>query len=261
MANQKICSSFLAIIVVALLALPGSTAFRLGHKPRQVATSVEAVSRRDALAGAASAALVAGVPFDALAAAAPTPRAKREKETAAKFYFNGLFRDLKHPDGYRIVAGAIGKKGSIIMQDSPDSPVIEIPMTATRDDKTGAISVDMDLSKYEKGYPNSVVATVKKDGCLQFPDGNRWKKEGGIAGVYIDGFAPYPKFRRIVVPGENGVVAIKMVSGKASFEAPGIDMGRNGLYVDFPGNKRCLGKVNAKQGTIRWADGNVWTKV
>merc|ERR1712161_16971 len=117
------------------------------------------------------------------------------------------------------------------------------------------------------------------DGSLWFPDGNVWRKEGGVVGVYIDGFAPYPKFRRLVLPGKDQTLAsvvmmkgnrvveakgvdlsVVMVSGKKVTEVSGVDLGKRGLQVQFPG-KQCGGMVDKKQGTIAWADGNVWTKV
>merc|ERR1712241_918165 len=101
----------------------------------------------------------------------------------------------------------------------------------------------MDLSKYRKDLEKEVVATVQKDGCLLFPDGNRWIKEKGVAGVYVDGFAPYPKFRRVVLPPRKGDVAITMVSGKKVFDVPGIDLGKKGLQVDFLGGNNAQGRL------------------
>merc|ERR1712106_67959 len=135
-----------------------------------------------------------------------------------------------------------------------------MPMLAKKNEETGKITVDMELSSYSKEYSKNIVAEVTKDGCLKFPDGNVWKKEKGVVGVYIDGFAPYPKYRRVVLPTKGGDVAVTMVSGKKIFDAPGLDLGKKGLQVDFPG-KQCTGKFNSKQGTITWADGNVWTKI
>lgn len=250
-----------AILVVALLALDGTTAFHPSVPPRPAATHLDAVSRREALAASTSAALLAVVPPEALAISGATS-AKADYETAAKFYFNGVFRDLKYPEGYRIVAGAVGKAGSVTLQDRPGGEVFDIPMSAKKDEATGEITVDMDLSVYRPEYPKSIVATVKKDGCLQFPDGNLWKKDKGLAGLYIDGFAPYPKYRRIVLPAAKGEVAVTMISGRQVFNVAGIDLGKNkGMTVDFPGNKQCTGKFNGKAGTITWLDGNVWTKV
>jgi len=194
---------------------------------------------------------------------AAVPTAKPDKKTAKKFYFNGVFRDLKHPDGYRVVAGAFNKPSTVVLtDDQKDGKVFEIPMLAKKDDETGKITVDMDLSSYSKSYSKNIVAEVTKDGCLKFPDGNVWVKEKGVVGVYIDGFAPYPKYRRVVLPGEGDNVAVTMVSGKTRFDVTGlVPSKKKTLEVDFPGNKSCSGKFNAREETITWPDGNVWTKI
>jgi len=253
--------SSVAILSISLLVLDKATSFQMAGNSRQAATSLNAVSRRQAFAASASAAMIAGIPLEALAGEGVTPASKPDFETASKLFYNGVFRDMKNPKGYRVVAGVFNKAGSVTMRDTLDGEVFEIPMKAKKDEETGQITLDMDLSVYRKDFSNSVIATVnKKDGNLYFPDGNVWKKEKGVVGVYIDGFAPYPKYRRIVLPSKEGNVAVTMVSGKTVFEAPGADLGKKGLQVDFPG-KQCLGKFNSKQGTISWADGNVWTKI
>ena len=258
MAAQQSLST-VAILVVTLLTLHGATAFNMASNSRQTATSLGAVSRREALAASASAAMLAGIPMDALGES--PPKLEPDKKTAAKFYFNGVFRDKKHPEGYRIVAGALNKAATVTLQDTPYGKVFEIPILAKKDENTGKVTVDMDLSIYRPEYPKSIVATVTKDGILKFPDGNVWKKDKGVAGLYIDGFAPYPKYRRIILPSDGNYVAVKIVSGKTVLGASGIDLGKRGIQVDFPGGKQCTGKFNQNQGTITWTDGNVWTKV
>merc|ERR1711957_305781 len=169
----------------------------------------------------------------------------------------------KHPNGYRIVAGAPNKAGSITLQDSPGGKVYELPMKAKRNEESGQVTVDMDLSEYKPDNPQyaSIIATVTEDGCILFPDGNLWKKDKGVAGLYIDGFAPYPKYRRIVIPTNKGKnVAVTMVSGKSTFQVDGVET-KKGVTVVFPGDKTCTGKFDQKEGIITWLDGNVWTKV
>jgi len=199
--------------------------------------------------------------MDALAAS--TPQGKPDKATAKKFYFNGVFRDLKHPEGYRVIAGAFNKESTVVLRDEPNGKVFEIPMVAKKDDTSGKVTVDMNLSGYNKIYPKSIIAEVQKDGCLKFPDGNVWVKPKGVVGVYIDGFAPYPKYRRVVLPGDGENVAVNMVSGKTKFDVQGVipEAKKGVLEVEFPGNKQCTGKYNKKSDTITWPDGNVWTKI
>lgn len=259
--------SSVAILVIALHALHGVTAFNVASNSRSANTNLDAVSRREALvASASSAAILAGVPMEALADLdvkppqdAP-PASEPDYKTAAKFYFNGVFRDKKHPEGYRIVAGALNKNGSVTLQDKPGGKVFDIPMKAKTDEKTGKITVDMNLSSYRPEFGSSIVATVTKDGCLKFPDGNQWIKDKGVAGLYIDGFAPYPKYRRVVIPSKGRKVDVTMISGKQVFDVFGVDLKEGKIQVDFPG-KQCLGKFNRKKGSITWLDGNVWTKV
>merc|ERR1711957_237085 len=243
---------------VTLLTIHGATAFNMASNSRQTATSLGAVSRREALAASASAAMLAGIPMDALGES--PPKLEPDKKTAAKFYFNGVFRDKKHPEGYRIVAGALNKNGSVTLQDKPGGKVFDIPMKAKKDEKTGKVTVDMNLSSYRPEFGSSIVATVTKDGCLKFPDGNQWIKDKGVAGLYIDGFAPYPKYRRVVIPSKGRKVDVTMISGKQGFDVVGVDLKEGKIQVDFPG-KQCLGKFNRKEGSITWLDGNVWTKV
>jgi len=254
--------STVTFLVATLLTLHGASAFITASNSRQTASSLGAVSRREALAASASAAMLAGIPMDALGATTSAPKAQQpDRKTAAKFYFNGVFRDQKHPEGYRIVAGALNKASFVTMQDTSDGKVFEIPVLAEKNEYTGQVTVDMDLRAYRPEYPKSIVATVTTDGILEFPDGNVWKKDKGVAGLYIDGFAPYPKYRRIVLPSQGKNVAVTMVSGKTVFDVSGIDLGKKGIQVDFPGGKQCTGKFNQKQGTITWNDGNIWTKV
>ena len=54
--------------------------------------------------------------------------------------------------------------------------------------RTGQTSLTIDFSV--KGGPKDVVATLNKDSSISFPDGNLWKKQGGVVGVYSDGFNP-----------------------------------------------------------------------
>jgi len=139
-------------------------------------------------------------------------------------------------------------------------------MKTVVDENSGQLTIEMDLSTYRDDLTETVVATVRKDGCLTFPDGNVWIKEKGVAGVYVDGFAPYPKYRRIVTPASDNKYEVTMVSGGKVFAVvPDVTLSKAGLAVGFPG-KSCVGKLNGgkgydKKGTIAWADGNMWTKI
>jgi len=240
-------------IVIALLTLNGTAAFRPAFTPRTVGTSLDAMSRRDVLSTSAAAALVVGLPLDAMAAAAAKP--KDLSSNPASFAFNGVFKDPKHPDGYRIISGSANKEGTLTGQDDAKSEVFKIPIQTTKDNK-GKITLSIDFSS--KGGPADVVATVNKDSSILFPDGNVWKKEGGVVGVYIDGYAPYPKYRRVIRQ-DGSKLTIDMVNGKKTFSIIA-EADQKLLTVQFPG-KTCAAKINTKKGTISFADGNTWTKV
>ena len=77
MAAQSL--STVAILVVTLLTLHGATAFNMASDSRQTATSLGAVSRREALAASASAAMLAGIPMDALGESPPKLEPDKKK--------------------------------------------------------------------------------------------------------------------------------------------------------------------------------------
>ena len=245
--------------VVMLVALVGgAAAFQPMGTSSRAATSLKAVNRREALAGSVAGVILAGAPFEAFAAATD-----KKKSDDKKFAFNGVFKDPQHPNGYRILVGAVNKEGTMTLQDEPDGKVFNIPIVSKVDEETGKSTLTFDFSP--KGGPKQVVATVNKDYSITFPDGNSWKKEtGGLVGVYVDGFAPYPKYRRIIRPGsiDGSDLAVEMVSGKKQFViAANNGSKKNQLIVDFPGDKRCTGSTQMKKGVIKFPDGNVWTKV
>lgn len=269
-SSSKIFSLSAMLVVVAALVSGGASAFQqqaiTGSNRR--GTVLEAVNRREALVAAGSLAggmLLAGTPFEAVAAATTTTDAKKKKkDDAKKFAFNGVYKDPQHPDGYRILVGAVNKEGTMTLQDDPNGKTFNIPIVSKVDEESGKVTLTFDFSP--KGGPKEVVATVGKDSnSITFPDGNSWKKEtGGLVGVYVDGFAPYPKYRRIIRPGsiDGSDLAVEMVSGKKQFViAANNGSKKNQLIVDFPGDKRCTGSTQMKKGVIKFPDGNVWTKV
>jgi len=263
LASNKIFS-FSAMLVVAALVSGGASAFQqlLAGSNRR-GTVLEAVNRREALAAGSLAGgmLLAGTPFEAFAA---TTDAKKKKDDAKKFAFNGVFKDPQHPDGYRIIVGAVNKEGTMTLQDDPNGKVFNMPIISKIDEESGKNTLTFDFSP--KGGPKEIVATVSNDSnSITFPDGNSWKKEtGGLVGVYVDGFAPYPKYRRIIRPGsvDGSDLAVEMVSGKKQFVIPANNGSKkNQLIVEFPGEKRCTASTQMKKGVIKFPDGNVWTKV
>jgi len=267
-------SPTVATLVLALLN--PVAAFQLAQPVKFVtasSTSLDAFSRREALAAvSATTALVVGggVPLVAQAdnagiviqTADPAAAAKKKAVLDTKQYaFNGLFKDPKHPKGFRVIALALNKQGSMVLEDEPDGQVFNLPIKARTDEK-GVIKLDIDFS--EKGGPSCVVATFnKRENSIKFPDGNIWTKDTtGPVGVYIDGFAPYPKYRRIIRETDNkNDLSVCMISGKTTFVVSGKVEASNRIRVDFPGDKSCPGVFNSKKGTIVFPDGNTWTRV
>jgi len=241
------------VLIAALVSPSGTAAFQPSINPQSPITSLDAVSRREVLGGtaaAASAALVAGIPLDALAA-----DSKSFAVDPANFSWNGVYKDIKHPKGYRTIAGAVNKPGTLTLADDLKGTTFSIPLKASKNEKTGLVTLNIDFSEYGG---DTVVGTVNLDSSISFPDGNVWKKEQGIVGVYIDGYAPYPKYRRVIRQGE-GKLEVDMVSGKKEFKITAKG-GDRAITVDFPG-KTCTAAVNKKKGIITFSDGNVWTKV
>lgn len=269
--------SFSPTVAILVLALLAPVAAFQPVQPVAVVpastTSLDAISRREALAAVSAttmAVVSGGVPLvaqannDYLDLSGPAPAAPVKKKAGLdtkQYAFNGIFKDPKHPKGFRIIAAALNKKGSMTLEDEPDGQVFNIPLKAESDEK-GAISLAIDFS--EKGGPSNVVAKFnKRDSTIHFPDGNVWTKvTQGPVGVYIDGFAPYPKYRRIIRETDNKKdLTVCMVSGKTTFVVSGQAVSSNRIVVDFPGDKRCPGTFNPKKGTIVFPDGNTWTRV
>ena len=97
--------------------------------------------------------------------------------------------------------------------------------------RTGQTSLTIDFSV--KGGPKDVVATLNKDSSISFPDGNLWKKQGGVVGVYSDGFNP-ERLRIIraekgdslvldLLGGPNGPLKVsgKIIKPDVAFDFPG----------------------------------------
>ena len=171
--------------------------------------------------------------------------------------FQGVFNDPKHPNGYRILVSDAGNKGTMTLQDEPDGNVYIIPITYEANKKTGQTSLTIDFSV--KGGPKDVVAILNKDSSISFPDGNLWTKEGGVVGVYSDGFNPE---RLRIIRAEKGDSLVLDLFG-----GPNGPLNVSGKIIkpdvafDFPGKPGDKGVVDSAKGTISFADGNVWTKI
>jgi len=212
--------------------------------------------------------------LSAAAAAAIFSTAGPARAVEAAPSFQGVFKDPMNPNGYRVLVGDTGNTGegynTMTLQDEPDGKVYSIPITSETDKKTGQVTLTMNLSSVYPARPSAqdVVATLNKDGSILFPDGNLWKKQGGVNGVYSDGFNPdrlriiREEKREDAQRRRSGVLVVDLLGGPNGPErVPGRVVAPDVMYFDIPGKPGDKGVFNQGKGTISFGDGNVWTKL
>jgi len=226
-------------------------------------SSLNAVSsRRDVLTTVSTAGmiLVAGVlvPLD-------DDKALAYLATGSANTFQGVYRDRKHPTGYRVLYEKDGIN-KMTLTDEPDGKVYNVPILVNSDKSTGQVeSLCIDFSV--KGGKKDVVGAFNKEkytATIDFPD-NLWKKEDGVSGVYSDGFNP--TYRRIIRKEKpnSSTLVLELINKPGS--DPVTVLGKEGVIksdvvtFDFPGKPGDKGKVSSERGTISFSDGNVWTKI
>merc|ERR1712129_33830 len=184
------------------------------------------------------------------------------KNNGPDIQYQGVFTDPKHPKGYRVLIGN-GKSASMQLQDDPKGELYSLPVKVKMNSKTKVTELSFDFSP--KGGPKDIVATLGGSGdttTLTFPDGNIWKQNTGVEGVYKDGLNP--KKYRIIRKDKGSTLAVELkndlVSESVSISAKSSASKKAGVQVkfDFPGKKGDVGSF--KDNTISFADGNVWTK-
>jgi len=270
------------------LCILSASAFSPPHPEfRNTGTSLNAVSRRDLLARVpAAAAFLATPAFAATETKSPSKaEAKTPSETTAKspekdvatapYYGNvsGVFEDPKHPKGYRVIIAKQGAlSGTMQLRDGLGEELFIIPVKIKKDTKKG-ISLGLDFSV--KGGPKDVIGTlsqVENGGTLKitFPDGNVWKKETGIEGVYSD--PNHPSGYQVIRKGSGSTLTVESKDdGKKStdsviFKALTKADKKNGMTISFPFPTTDPKKPNTqvasvKDGFIIFADGTKWTKL
>ena len=230
-------------------SLHATAALRPARAPKtmpQAEMSAAFQDRRSVLCAASAAAIFSmALPASAVA----------DKKAAPSF--QGVFNDPKHPNGYRILVSDAGNKGKMTLQDEPDGNVYIIPITYEANKKTGQTSLTIDFSV--KGGPKDVVATLNKDSSISFPDGNLWKKQGGVVGVYSDGFNP--ERLRIIRAEKGDSLVLDLLGGPNGPLKVSGKIIKPDVAFDFPGKPGDKGVVDSAKGTISFADGNVWTKI
>lgn len=262
---------------------------------RNTELSLSAVSRRDALAWIPAAAAFLATPAFAATEtkAAPKAEAKNNSKASAKTvskadsntpattvatvpYFgnvSGVYEDPKHPKGYRVILAKQGAlTGTMQLRDGPDTELFVIPVKVKKDTKKG-ISLGIDFSV--KGGPKDVSGTVSQVGNsgpirITFPDGNVWKKETGIEGVYSD--PNHPTGYQVIRKGSGSTVTVesknddKKTTEPVIFKAATKADKKNGMTISFPFPTKDPKKPNTqvasvKDGFIIFADGSKWTKL
>ena len=233
-------------------------------------------SRRDFMSNAATAAAVLVLPNVSGAATAekeaPTTASKKIVSSAAPAAldsYTGVWSDPNHPKGYRVLVA----KGSSCMMELFDGPrkdgyipeTYNLPVKVKQDKKSGDIKMTFDFSP--KGGPEYIVGTVGKDGnTIAFTDGNVWKKNSGLEGVYKDGKS---KSYRVIrkEKGSNLIVELRNGKNPTLISAKSGASKKDGIFVniDFPGKKSSdpTDKVKGSfdNGIISFPDGNTWTKI
>lgn len=244
---------------------------------RKASTSSQLMaSRRDFMSNTAAVAAVLVLPNVAGAATAAKEASPKKKDTsvaaAAPASFQGVFSDPKHPKGYRIIVAKGSSSATMTLSDGPpkdgsEAKLFNLPVKVKQDKKEGITLLSFDFSP--KGGPKDIIGTLAADGkSIKFPDGNTWKKNTGVEGVYKDGKSSsgYRVIRKdkgsnLIVELRNGSKNPTLVAAKSGASK------KEGTFVnvEFPGKKKSdpVDKVKGSfsDGVLSFPDGNKWTKL
>lgn len=235
-------------------------------------------SRRDFVSNTAAAVAVLVLPNVAGAATAEkegTKAASQKKDSSATLVgtgsYTGVWSDPNHPKGYRVLV-ANGSSCTMTLNDGPFKngyipDTFNLPVKVKQDKKSGNTLMTFDFSP--KGGPEYIVGTVGNNGnSISFTDGNVWKKNTGLEGVYKDGKS---KTNRVIRKdkGSNLIVELRKGSSKnpTLLAAKSGASKKDGVYVniDFPGKKSSDPSEKVKgtfnNGILSFPDGNTWTKL
>jgi len=277
---MKFISIFSLCIVSASAFSP--SVCRSSNSGRISSVALDAVSRRDALAWMPAAVAFVAMPKDASAAKASTTKEKKaETSTATPTAANaaaattpylgsvaGVFDDPKHPKGYRVIIAKQGVSSATMeLKDDPKGTQFIIPVKVKTDKKAG-VTVGIDFSV--KGGPKDIVGVVAKN-TITFPDGNVWKKQSGIVGVYSD--PQHPKGYRVIRKESGSTVTVELNNNNMNKPAEALILAaktgsskKTGSTISIPFPGKNPGETNTVVGTlgddfITFPDGNKWTKL
>jgi len=192
--------------------------------------------------------------------------------------FSGVYRDPKHPGGYRVVR--TGGPGVIYVaaQDRPDGPVLQLSGSSTYDPKSGKTNLQIDIPNKDGSIkvlsgvysPDQLLyvnfcetGEILTMGSMGFPDGNVWVKDNGLQGVYVDSKA----LDGYVVLRELGNAKVRIEKADRVDQMPTtlsavINKSEGVLVVDLSpigGSKRS--KAAIKNDQLMFQDGTIWTKL
>ena len=120
----------------------------------------------------------------------------------------------------------------------------QVVMSAAFQDRRSVLSAAGAAAIFSTALPARAVADLK---------------EGGVVGVYSDGFNP--DRLRIIRADKGDALVLNLIRGpKGDQTVPG-KLVKPDVTFDFPGKPGDKGVVDSKKGTISFADGNVWTKI
>lgn len=246
------------------------------------------LDRRELLGGvAASLTLPSSFPSINLSAAKAAPAAKTTKGKstipALPLDYSGVYRDPKHPSGYRVIRSTAGDGGaiSVTLQDEPNGKTMKLTGTSKYNKRTGETDFVIDFSP--KGGPSSLSASYSSDrlllvnfcaadsgkevltrGSISFPsDGNVWVKDPGIQGVYAD--PNHPDGYRVIRDLGSAKLSIELadrVNQKPTFLSGVVNKNEGTVLINFTpkGGPKKLSAM-LKENKLIFPDGNVWTKL
>jgi hypothetical protein len=200
-----------------------------------------------------------------------------DSESSAPLNFSGVYRDPKHPQGYRVVRSGGPGDINVDAQDQPNGPTLKLIGTSTYDSTSKKTSLRIEVPS--KDGTRSALPAVYSDellyvnfcengevltrGSIMFPDGNVWIKDNGLQGVYID--SRFPGAYKIVRELGNAKVIIEVADRADQLPVilPAVVNKLDGtLVIDFSpisGQKRISAKIAANQLTFQ--DETTWTKL
>jgi len=250
-------SSFIATLLVAPIIAFQPTQLHRVDTTCFSQTCLNALSRRDLLSSMPAAVATTGailIPWKGANAADDASTTS----SSPTISYQGVFTDPQHPKGYRVLIGD-GKEGRMQLQDEPDDTVFAIPFKINTDKKTNEVRLALDFTA--KGGPKDVPGVLgsnKDVTTISFPDGNVWKKETGIIGVYRDGLNP--TYLRVIRKEKGSTLTVDLINGSKTINVSA-KAGNPTVKFDFPGKPNDPGTVDLKKNTISFGDGNVWTKL